>query len=198
MQVDYEQIHSICVETHLCDKPEHFYLYKCFSWFWFQISIVFTVLERKHASPACALDSVRECNSVDMCPGLVMWSSVMCSFIFTGERNTTYVLDWELIVSHRAKPSEERSLPGVHGAPLCLLTFALLYITWCCQDCLKYFCFRSLAAIDEKFISSSCKYQIPAKIFFFFFFARGGSCPHVRLPRSTSYIESGPSQALRS
>lgn len=112
MQVDYEQIHSICVETHLCDKPEHFYLYKCFSWFWFQISIVLTVLERKHASPACALVSVRECNNVDMCPGLVMWSSVTCSFIFTGERNTTYVLDWELIVSHRTKPKRRAVPPG--------------------------------------------------------------------------------------
>lgn len=56
-------------------------------------SIVLTVLERKHVSPTCALVSVRECNSVDMCPGLVMWSSVVCSLIFTGERNTTYVLD---------------------------------------------------------------------------------------------------------
>lgn len=75
-------------------------------------SIVPKVLGRKNASPMCALVSIRECNSVHMCPGLIVWSSVVCSFIFTGERNITYVLDWKLIVSLRESKTKVESGPS--------------------------------------------------------------------------------------
>lgn len=47
---------------------------------------------------------------------------------------------------------------------VCLPYFPVLYITWRCQDCLKNSCLKSLPAVYEKFIPSSCKDWIPAKI----------------------------------
>lgn len=64
--------------------------------------------------------------------------------------------------------------------------FSVLYVAWCCQGCWKNSCFRSLPAVYEKFILSSCKDRIPAKILL------GGGwqlCPDVHLSQTSLQIQ---------
>lgn len=119
---------------------------------------------RKHeytqTFPTCVhISIVEECISVCMCIHICVHAlhmSFVCMNIhvilnvkFLG---TTYLLDWKLCVQLREKSSKwRRALAGCKlCAPLtasfCIPYFSALYITWCCQDCLKNSCCRSLPA----------------------------------------------------
>lgn len=69
---------------------------------------------------------------------------------------------------------------------ICIPYFPVLYITWCCQDYLKNSCFRSLPAVYEKFIPSSCQDWIPAKILLG---RRWQLCPDMHLSQGSLWIE---------
>lgn len=65
---------------------------------------------------------------------------------------------------------------------VCIFYFSLLYITWCCQYCLKNSYYRSLAAAYKNFMPMSYKGQILAKILLG---RRWQLCPDVHLFQDT-------------